>query len=220
MLQADGAPLQGWILLQFGSDPMSEACRDQSLDRGIVHRLDTDASGPLLIGKTMKGFEHARKQILLGLLKDYVVLVHGCPSADRGECHASLDTSGFEDTGIVRADPKGQPSITLWEVLVQYESDGEKYSLVHCRMATLRTHQLRVHMQYLGHPVVGDTLYGGSLPAFCRRLFLHKMRIGFFNIQGRACIERCSLQASPELWKVLGRLKKIGGAVGCGAPGR
>eukprot|EP00434_Breviolum_minutum_P004490 symbB.v1.2.003958.t1/scaffold170.1/size288889/4 len=168
MLQADGAPLQGWILLQFGSDPMSEACRDQSLDRGIVHRLDTDASGPLLIGKTMKGFEHARKQILLGLLKDYVVLVHGCPSADRGECHASLDTSGFEDTGIVRADPKGQPSITLWEVLVQYESDGEKYSLVHCRMATLRTHQLRVHMQYLGHPVVGDTLYGGSLPAFCR----------------------------------------------------
>merc|ERR1712072_204476 len=87
-------------------------------------------------------------------------------------------------------------------------------------MVTLKTHQIRIHMQHLGHPLVGDTLYGsGERPAFCPRMFVHKVRVGFFNLRGQACIESASLQAAPDLWQALGRLRKVGGMamMGCGA---
>ncbi|CAE7231488.1 unnamed protein product, partial [Symbiodinium natans] len=225
--QESAAPLQGWLLLQFGHDPVCDACRDQTLDRGLAHRLDVETSGPLLIGKTHKGYEHARNQILLGLLKDYVALVHGsyAPERVRGECHLAIDTSTYLETGKVSVDARGQAASTVWEVLAEYECPDkrERYSLLHCRMVTLRTHQLRAHMKHLGHPLVGDSLYAsGLVPDFCPRLFLHKIRIGFFNLRGEACLLRCPLQAAPELWRALGRLKKVGGMalLGCGAPGR
>eukprot|EP00928_Gymnodinium_smaydae_P036672 TRINITY_DN255_c0_g7_i2.p1 TRINITY_DN255_c0_g7~~TRINITY_DN255_c0_g7_i2.p1 ORF type:complete len:883 (-),score=198.87 TRINITY_DN255_c0_g7_i2:115-2763(-) len=226
MAQPSPPPLQAWLLLHYGADPNCEASRDQEIDRGIVHRLDVDTSGPLLVGKTMQGFEHARKQISLGILKDYVALVHGTFSTERGECHAPIDASPFAETKRVRVDATaGSPATTVWEALAEYESpeDGETYTLVHCRMVTLRTHQIRIHMQHLGHPVVGDKLYGpASVPDFCPRMFVHKVRIGFLSLQGRACIESCSLQAVPDLWQSLGQLRKVGGMamMGCGAPGQ
>lgn len=222
--QAACPPLQAWLLLHFGVDPNCEASRDQASDRGIAHRLDVETSGPILVGKTLKGLEHAKKQIVGGLLKDYVALVHGTFSTERGECRAPVDTSIFADTKRVRVDPSGMPANTVWEALAEYESpdNGERYTLVHCRMVTLRTHQIRVHMQYLGHPLVGDRLYGsGDKPAFCPRIFLHKFRIGFTNLKNQTCIEACSLQSAQDLWKGLRKLKKVGGMamMGCGAPG-
>lgn len=224
MTQTAAAPLQAWLLLHFGADPTCDASRDQESDRGLAHRLDVDTSGPILVGKTLKGYEHARKQIVLGILKDYLALVHGSFSTDRGECRAPIDTSPYADTKQVRADAAGQPATTVWEAIAEYESPDrqEKYTLVLCRMVTLRTHQIRVHMQHLGHPLVGDRLYGaGDPPAFCPRIFLHKLRIGFFSPKGQACVEVCSLQAAPDLWKALGGLRKVGGMArtGCGAPG-
>lgn len=222
--QAGMAPLQAWLLLQFGHNPACDASRDQVSDRGMVHRLDADTSGPLLVGKTLKGYEHARKNIAIGLLKDYIALVHGSFATERGECHAPVDTSPFAETRQVRVDQSGLPATTVWEAIAEYETQDrqERYTLVHCRMVSLRTHQIRIHMQHLGHPLVGDELYGnGDTPAFCPRIFLHKLRIGFFNMAGQACIETCSLQAAPELWRALGRLRKVGGMAmkGCGAPG-
>jgi len=224
MLQEEAPALQAWLLLQFGADPNCDASRDQDCDRGLAHRLDVDTSGPLLVGKTSKGFEHARKQVVAGVLKDYVALVHGTFSTDRGECRIPVDTSPFAETRRVRVDPEGQPACTVWEALLEYEApeSGEHYTLVHCRMVTLRTHQLRAHMQHLGHPVVGDELYGtGGSSDLCPRMFVHKLRIGFFNLSGQTCIESCSLQAVPELWNALRRLRKAGGMAmnGCGAPG-
>merc|ERR1712137_1190383 len=184
MMQANPAPLQAWLLLQFGADPTCDAARDQNSDRGMAHRIDIDTSGPLLIGKTLKGFGHAKKQISNGILKDYVVVVHGSFSTDRGECYAPIDTSTYAETKRVRVDPSGAAATTVWEAVAEYQSsDGQdSYTLVHCRMVTLRTHQIRAHMQYLGHPIVGDKLYGDSeQPAFCPRMFIHKLRIGFFN---------------------------------------
>jgi len=222
--QANNAPLQAWLLLHFGADPRCDASRDKGCDRGLVHRLDVDVSGPILVGKTLKGFEHAKKQIVAGILKDYVALVHGTFETERGECRVPVDTAPYAETKQVRADASGQPASTIWEALAEYESPDmqERYTLVHCRMATLRTHQIRVHMQYLGHPLVGDRLYGTEeQPAWCPRMFLHKFRIGFFNLQSQACMHACSLQSAPDLWKALGKLRKVGGmaTVGCGAPG-
>jgi len=224
MAQDAAPPLQAWLLLHYGADPNCDAVRDQGSDRGLAHRLDLEASGPVLIGKTLRGYEHARKQIAVGVLKDYLALVHGSFQVERGECTAPIDTSPYAQTKRVRIDPAGQPASTVWQALAEYESSDrtERYTLVHCRMVTLRTHQLRAHMQHLGHQLVGDKLYGdGEVPSFCPRLFLHKYRIGFFNMQGQACLEACSLQTSPDLWKALGRLRKVGGMamMGCGAPG-
>jgi len=224
MAQEPAPPLQAWLLLHFGPEPSCEAARDPASDRGIVHRLDVDASGPLLVGKTAKGFEHARKQASSGLVKDYLALVHGSFATERGECVAPIDTSPYAETKRVRVAGVGQPAVTVWEAIAEYQSmdKTERYTLVHCRMVTLRTHQLRAHMQHLGHPLVGDTLYGdGDVPAFCPRLFLHKFRIGFFNINEEACFESCSLQTAPDLWQALCRLRKVGGMamMGCGAPG-
>jgi len=218
-------PLQAWLLLHFGGDPNCDASRDQECDRGLAHRLDVDTSGPILVGKTLQGYEHARKQITAGILKDYVALVHGTFTTDRGECHAPIDISTYAATKQVRIDKKGQQATTVWEAIAEYESPDkrERYTLVHCRMVTLRTHQIRIHMQHLGHPVVGDKLYGaGDVPAFCPRIFLHKLRVGFFNVKGEAHIETCSLQTVPDLWQALGHLRKVGGMamMGCGAPGK
>jgi len=176
------------------------------------------------VGKTLQGFEHARKQIVAGVLKDYIALVHGTLPAERGECREPIDTSTYTQTKRVRIDKAGQPATTVWEAIAEYEAPDtkERYTLVCCRMVTLRTHQIRVHMQHLGHPLVGDRLYGsGGVPAFCPRIFLHKARIGFFNMQGKACIESASLQTAPDFWKALGGLRKVGGMarLGCGAPG-
>merc|ERR1719222_661896 len=143
---------------------------------------------------------------MAGLLKDYLCLVHDSFPTERGECVAPIDTSTYAETKRVRIDPKGQPATTVWEAIAEYENPDtkERYTLVHCRMVTLRTHQIRVHFQHLGHPLVGDSLYGlGDPPAFCSRIFLHKFRIGFFNLKGEACVERCSLQCAPDLWKAL-----------------
>eukprot|EP00418_Pyrodinium_bahamense_P094517 CAMPEP_0179047228 /NCGR_PEP_ID=MMETSP0796-20121207/19090_1 /TAXON_ID=73915 /ORGANISM="Pyrodinium bahamense, Strain pbaha01" /LENGTH=851 /DNA_ID=CAMNT_0020743669 /DNA_START=38 /DNA_END=2590 /DNA_ORIENTATION=+ len=215
MQNSSAPPLQAWLLLHFGADPTCDASRDQASDRGLAHRLDLDTSGPILIGKTLKGYEHARKQVLAGLLKDFVTLVHGTPSTERGECCAPIDASAYAEQKRVRIDAAGQPATTVWEVIAEYESPerrDERYTLVHCRVGTLRTHHIRVHMQHVGHPIVGDRLYGSSdPPAFCPRLFLHKCRVGFFNLQGQACIESCSLQSAPDLWSALGRLRKVGG---------
>lgn len=224
MTQTVSPPLQAWLLLHFGAETDCDAARDQASDRGIAHRLDVDASGPLLVGKTLKGFEHARKQIAGGLSKDYLALVHGSFATERGECVAPIDTSTYTSTKRVRVNPAGQPATTVWEAIAEYEAldTKERYTLVQCRMVTLRTHQLRAHMQHLGHPLVGDVLYGdGETPSFCPRLFMHKSRIGFFNLQGQACYETCSIQTAPDLWRALSKLRKVGGMamMGCGAPG-
>uniref|UniRef100_A0A7S4RF37 Pseudouridine synthase RsuA/RluA-like domain-containing protein n=1 Tax=Alexandrium monilatum TaxID=311494 RepID=A0A7S4RF37_9DINO len=224
-MASSAPPLQAWLLLHFGADPNCDASRDQGSDRGLAHRLDLDTSGPILIGKTLKGYEHARKQVLAGLLKDYVALVHGTLPTERGEIVAPIDASAYQQLKRVRVDSSGQPATTVWEAIAEYESPerrDERYTLVQCRVGTLRTHQIRAHLQHMGFPVVGDKLYGnGEPPSFCPRIFLHKCRIGFFNVKGQTCVETCSLQTAPDLWNALGCLRKVGGMAmkGCGAPG-
>lgn len=222
--QSAAVPLQAWLLMQFGGEAGAEAAKDLGKDCGMAHRLDADTSGPILVGKTIKGFEHARKQVVVGILKDYVALVQGTFNTERGEVSMPIDPTPFAQTKRVRVGGEGQPATTVWEAVAEYESVDrkERYTLVHCRMVTLRTQQLRAHMQHLGHPLVGDQAYSsGAKPAWCPRMFMHKSRIGFMNMKGQAVMESCSLQAAPDLWKTLAKLRKVGGMamMGCGAPG-
>eukprot|EP00415_Alexandrium_ostenfeldii_P001478 UN1478 len=100
---------------------------------------------------------------MAGLLKDYVALVRGTLPTERGEIVAPIDASAYASLKRVTVDASGQPATTVWESIAEYESPDnreERYTLVQCRVGTLRTHQIRAHLEHIGHPVVGDRVYG------------------------------------------------------------
>lgn len=142
---------------------------------GIVHRIDKDTSGLLMIAKTELAQRSLSSQIKAKTnLREYLVLVHQ-PFSER---------SGTIDAPIGR-DPKdrkrwtviarGKPSVTHFRVLENFAN----FSLIKCRLETGRTHQIRVHLQYINHPVAGDPLYGPRHTLIGSGQFLHAETLGF-----------------------------------------
>lgn len=206
-----------WILLHFGR----RTSFTKPLAYGLAHRLDRDTSGPLLVGKTKEGWHFAREQINgRHLLKSYICLVHGTLEHPEGECHAPIDADCYVTTKKARISwEKGQAAISIYEALAQYESPstGQRYTLVHVRIVTGRTHQIRLHMEHLGHPLVGERMYLTDRRLVhddmdvCKTIFLHKCRIGFLTMEQKVTVMSCSLQMSSELWQCLERLCRLGG---------
>lgn len=150
---------------------------------GVVHRLDRDTSGLLVVAKTDRA--HAG---LVDALRDrrvergYLALVEGVPAAPTGRVEAPIgrDPRDRKRFAVV-AD--GKPATTHWEVRGDGRAGERPVALLGCRLGTGRTHQIRVHLAFLGHPVVGDRTYGGSRPLAERlgldRPFLHATRLAF-----------------------------------------
>ena len=116
------------------------------------------------MGKTNhQGYDYGRLQISnRDCVKDYLALVHGTFAESRGDCREPIDKSTYSVTRTVRVHESGDAAVTLWEALAEYESptNGEvKYTLVHIRIVTGRTHQTRVHLSHMGHPIVSDWQY-------------------------------------------------------------
>ncbi|BAM04873.1 RluA family pseudouridine synthase [Phycisphaera mikurensis] len=126
---------------------------------GVVHRLDMNTTGCIVFAKDeashhaiAKQFEHRTN------LKCYLALVHGNPDPASGAVDAPIGKHPtIREAMAVRHDEKARSALTLYRVRRFY--DG--YALVECELKTGRTHQIRVHMQYIGHPIVGDIPYGG-----------------------------------------------------------
>jgi 23S rRNA pseudouridine1911/1915/1917 synthase len=140
---------------------------------GIVHRLDRDVSGVLVVAKTDDACEAlsaamSRREIE----RTYVALVDGRPAVDRGKIEAPIGRDPRHPTKMAVL-PEGRPSVTWFRVLRRLHDA----SLLEVRLETGRTHQIRVHLASIGHPVVGDRVYGrrASLP----RPFLHARKIVF-----------------------------------------
>lgn len=180
--QKNAAPLGAWFYLHFGCLPIFS-----KRSYGLAQRLDRFTSGPLLLSKTHHGYEHCAKQIReRDVLKDYVALLHGRLSERVYECRAPIE----KVRGGAKISERGEPAITLCEALAYYEDvdSGDVYTLAHLRIVTGRTHQIRVHMLHLGHPVVGDMQYVTDQALidrdckFCDRVFLHKFRIAFCDL--------------------------------------
>jgi 23S rRNA pseudouridine1911/1915/1917 synthase len=177
---------------------------------GIVHRLDRDTSGLLVVAKTEAALERLSDQFRdRTVFKSYVALVHGRLQADTGRIDQPLarDASNRTRMAVVRG---GRSALSLYRVRQRFN----RFTLLDVELKTGRTHQIRVHLAWLKHPVVGDETYGGGrdntiqdakLRAHVRNLgrhFLHAERLAFTHPQTNERVEFSS-PLPPELTQLL-----------------
>lgn len=144
---------------------------------GIVHRIDKDTSGLLMVAKNDKAHRSLAKQLKDKTnIREYVALVHGRIAEDEGTINAPIGRS-LKDRKKQAVVKDGRNAVTHFEVLKRYRD----YTFVKCILETGRTHQIRVHMKYIGHPLVGDPLYGPKKTIKGNRQFLHAGKLGFVH---------------------------------------
>lgn len=174
--------LQTWVK----NNIKSELADNDKLRSGIVHRLDKETSGLIIVAKNEKAFRSFQYQFKRRKVKKtYVTLLHGKVDQENGEIDAPTGRLPWnrERFGVF---PGGKRAVTEYKVIKYYCKDAKYYSLVEVHPKTGRTHQIRIHMKYLGYPVVSDTFYAGRKTSrddrkWCPRLFLHAESISFAN---------------------------------------
>lgn len=154
------------------SMPRAQYCPEKTLENYglLVHRLDRDTSGVVILAKSPEVQMFLKKQFQdREAHKTYYAIVSGRPKLDEAKIDLPIARDLKRPTTF-RVDPNGKESETYYKVV---KSSG-KYSLVELRPTTGRTHQLRVHMKYLGHPILGDPIYGEEK---ADRLYLHANKL-------------------------------------------
>ncbi len=138
---------------------------------GIVHRIDKDTSGLLVAAKTDKALTSLGKQFAAHAIdRKYIAFVWGAPFKREGRIEGDIGRSHFERTKMV-VRPGGKHAVTHYEVLEKYgPALNPVAAKIQCRLETGRTHQIRVHMAHIGHPLVGDPVYLRRTPAAARLL--------------------------------------------------
>jgi 23S rRNA pseudouridine1911/1915/1917 synthase len=128
---------------------------------GIVHRLDRATSGLMVVAKNDESHHRLAKQFSgREVHKTYIALVHGWPKQDRGTIQSAISRHSQKRTRMTTRGFGGREAVTHYVVRRKIDSPYGKFALVELKIETGRTHQIRVHMSSLGHPVVGDALYG------------------------------------------------------------
>lgn len=179
-----------WILKKYPKmknvgEPMGEIARP-----GVVHRLDKETSGVLLLAKNKKAHEFLKKQFQnREIKKTYLAVVDGWVKNERGIINKPIGRSpkDFRRYSAGRgARGEMREAITRYRVLKRFENKkGNKFTYLEVRPKTGRTHQIRVHMKYINHPIVYDKLYNpkGACPKNIFRLALHAQAIEFKNLK-------------------------------------
>ena len=162
---------------------------------GIVHRLDKETSGLVIIAKNQKSFEYFQELFQKReIKKTYLALVHGQLKNKKGRIELPLGKIGTKQTTriIGKKELKERAAVTDYEVIQEFPS----YSLLQVYPQTGRTHQIRIHLKSIGHPLVCDSIYGGKnhlCPPELGRLFLHAQKLEFKQPNGQSMI----LEADP-----------------------
>jgi 23S rRNA pseudouridine1911/1915/1917 synthase len=134
----------------------------------MVHRLDRETSGVMAFAKNPDAALELRRLWHLGMVsKGYLALVHGHPAHNHGLIEAPIGPDDQSPVAIRnRVRPDGSPARTRWRVQHRFERGGLPFALVLAWLDTGRTHQVRIHLAHLGHPLVGDKLYGNDPDAY------------------------------------------------------
>lgn len=172
--------LQTWIRENFDYPLKGDWLRRD----GIVHRLDKETSGVLVVAKTVSAFEKLQAEFKSRVVqKTYTALLHGKVEPAKGKIEAEVGRLPWrrDRFGVLAG---GRESVSEYKVLKFYPGERGGYSLVEFYPKTGRTHQIRVHAKHIGHAIVSDEFYAGRKTArndrkFCPRLFLHASEIKF-----------------------------------------
>lgn len=146
---------------------------------GIVHRIDKDTSGLLLVAKNDKSHRGLAEQIKAHTFtREYEAIVHGHFKSPSFTVDAPIGRSSSDRKKMCVTEKNSRPAVTHVQVLAEYPG----FSHIKCCLETGRTHQIRVHLSHLGHPVLGDTVYGPKKPALdTAGQCLHARTIGFLH---------------------------------------
>lgn len=187
--------VQDWVIENF----KLKKDHDSEFERrgGIVHRLDKETSGALVIALNSEAFEFIQGQFKdRKVSKEYIALCHG-KMIKEGEINVPIGRLPWNRTrfGVI---PKGRESYTKFESTKHYmlhdNKRSEELTLLRVMPLTGRTHQIRVHLQYAGHPIFADSLYGGRKnfrddKKFLSRHFLHASKVSFVSPSTKKRVE-------------------------------
>jgi 23S rRNA pseudouridine1911/1915/1917 synthase len=179
---------------------------------GIVHRLDRETSGIILVAKSDAAHRGLAEQFSeRSLQKEYLALVAGAPQLLSGSIRKAIgrNTQHRHKMAVVDEEGKGKDAHTDWQVVEQF---GNLATLMRCTLHTGRTHQIRVHMKALGHVLLGDVVYGwkpdARLPHPPERVMLHAEHIVFIHpVSGKTLDLRAPLP--PDFEAQLTQLRKV-----------
>jgi 23S rRNA pseudouridine1911/1915/1917 synthase len=156
-------------------------CKDLSgingvMRPGIVHRIDKDTSGLLMVAKNDKAHESLVNQLVeKSVTRRYQAIVHGEIKHDKGTVDAPIGRDKQDRQSMTVTNEHSKDAVTHFHVLDRFEG----YTLIECQLETGRTHQIRVHMKYIGFPIVGDPKYGPKKTMKINGQALHAGVLGF-----------------------------------------
>ena len=178
----DDALLNGLMASRFGPELRKLGARR---DFGVIHRLDRDTSGALLVARTVPGYDGLRSAFAERRVeKDYLVLVDPAPGSPSGRVDLPLREVERAGVRLAVPDPAGQPAHTAWRQV----AEGPKHAMLACRISTGRLHQIRVHLtEGVGVQIMGDRIYRVDEPPdtsskamrLAGPMHLHAWRLGF-----------------------------------------
>ena len=168
-------------------------CKDQLsgingiLRPGIVHRIDMDTTGSLVVCKNDMAHSAIAEQLKShSITRKYRAIVHGVLNADEGMINAPIGRHPIDRKKMAVNKKNGKTAVTHYRVLKRYR----QFTYIECELETGRTHQIRVHMSSVGHPILGDTVYGPSkCPYRLQGQTLHAQTIGFLHPRTGAYME-------------------------------
>jgi len=170
------------LLFKFGKENLSNLSGD--LRPGIVHRLDKDTSGLLIIAKNNKIHKYLIKKMKERVIeKIYYALVLGRLETEEGTIDAPLSRARRDYKKVMLStEGEGRDAITKYKTRAEYEYKDQMFTLIEAKILTGRTHQIRVHFSSIGHPVIGDEIYGNKKVNSLfklNRFFLHAAQLKF-----------------------------------------